>query len=546
MSNFIIENFKDIEFDSLEYGNKAINLAKLMNQGIKIPASWVISSKYPSRILTRSGFKQYTSGFKIDDANSIYSFLSSLNHNEYKELWDEVYKFLKENKGRYVIRSSHSLEDSAKHSFAGQFHTEINHSYVTNTVQAIINCWKQCFSEEAIHYFQLIGYQYLNPCGILIQELIKSQVSGVLFKTGDRVLVNANWGLAKSVVDGESEVDQAILDLKTNKISIDTAKKDLSILPVYNRANLQKGENIDCPDLPGRPQLRVHMFNNTSNLTTVFLNDDLRKMSCLTEQLTKELNDLTSISGRALMLSNYDTEWAVTPESEIYLLQIRPLTSDLNIEPTDMKYESSKGLGLVDGIATGKVYLVETEKQAKEFPKGGIIATTRLIGPVLNAALRANGCIVESRSPLSHSAIISRELGIPSVGAIDIRKLELGMTYKLNGRTGELQEVPETHVKSFSNFDSSKHSNKYGQGNMDIRPVLAIMSIFNELPKVFNDLQTELVSNNSREYNLQGFENAPDASTLKLWCNFVKKLPKNSNYIFESTDGNFVNEINII
>ncbi len=54
--------------------------------------------------------------------------------------------------------------------------------------------------------------------------------------------------------------------------------------------------------------------------------------------------------------------------------------------------------------------------------------------------------IIESKSPLSHSAIIARELGIPVVGNVDINSICNNERYYINGKTGEYKIVKNSNI----------------------------------------------------------------------------------------------------
>ena len=62
------------------------------------------------------------------------------------------------------------------------------------------------------------------------------------------------------------------------------------------------------------------------------------------------------------------------------------------------------------------------------------------------AANKAIGCITESKSPLSHSAIIARELGIPVVGNVDINSICNNERYYINGKTGGYKIVKNSNI----------------------------------------------------------------------------------------------------
>ena len=79
-----------------------------------------------------------------------------------------------------IVRSSAIGEDSARASFAGQLDSLPDVSSPEALERALVACWASYWSERAMAY-QLARGVRLAGMGVVVQELVRSRVSGVLF-----------------------------------------------------------------------------------------------------------------------------------------------------------------------------------------------------------------------------------------------------------------------------------------------------------------------------------------------------------------------------
>lgn len=427
----IIERIDKIDnSNQLNYGSKANNVIKMFAKGVRIPKSWVISHEY-----IKKAIEEFISNFPSQQSKEdqvIESFFDEFPMDIYNEIYLEVRDLVNScEKGTcFAIRSSHILEDGKDYSFSGLFSTELNVSKTINIVEAIINCWRKSFCDGIMEYSGVSRKpKQFMPCAILIQEFVLSDVAGVVFKTEEDYVINSTWGMAKSIVDGSTGFDSWELNSCRDTISY-TNNKDEITVPVFALANPSNRSKFFSHIV--NEDLSVNEFNNTQNYLRVALSDSLKEKPSLTNQQINDILEACDKLAQILNLSNCDVEWAFK-NGELYILQCRDVTRTLPVTKAYGEY-----LPLVGGKAYGKCYFVETENDAKSFPEGAILFAKRLSGSVILAATKASGCIVESKSPLSHSAIIARELGIPAIGAADPTKIEEGAEYEIDGQTGTL------------------------------------------------------------------------------------------------------------
>ncbi len=162
-------------------GNKASGLRRLMQHGFRVPITYVC---------TWDAYTRYFDGgaTRVMDQVSV-------------ELATRV-----DAARGYAVRSSANLEDSFKHSFAGQFKTFLNVFGLGDMLQAIQAIWQSTRSQGVQAYLQrrLLAQSELKMA-VIVQEMVTPVLSGVAFSknpmTGmDEVVVEAVEGSGEALV----------------------------------------------------------------------------------------------------------------------------------------------------------------------------------------------------------------------------------------------------------------------------------------------------------------------------------------------------------
>lgn len=397
--------------------------------GVAVPLTWVIRNNYPLSVLEKYRIN-------LEKIEEVRRFFDNFPNEEYRNMCFIVKEFLKENKTikRYAIRSSQLYEDGKENSFSGLFYTELNVGNVANIVNAIIKCWKESFNIGVIEYSKKNSEFKAIPCSVIIQQFIFSNKSGVIFKLKNETILDSNYGLAKSIVDGDTGCDEWIISNRDNNIIEYLNNKEKINIPITQRINPSKGNKLNYQNYEN---LLVNDFNNTDTIIEVLLPTELKENKSLKTNEINELLEVCNNVSSVLKIENYDIEWTFDENGKIYILQCRPITSTFEAKNNNIEKIKEYGIGLVNGEVVGRVKKVCDEISAQNFQQGNILVTKRLAGSSLLAANKAIGCLIESKSPLSHSAIIARELGIPVVGNIDIDEIRDNEIYYINGKTGE-------------------------------------------------------------------------------------------------------------
>jgi pyruvate,water dikinase len=101
-----------------------------------------------------------------------------------------------------------------------------------------------------------------------------------------------------------------------------------------------------------------------------------------------------------------------------------------------------KGIGCCPGVARGPVRVITDPRNAKLL-NGEILVAERTDPGWVMLFPSASGLLVERGSLLSHSAIVAREMGIPSIVSIAgvTRWLKDGDWVELDGSSGVVRRV---------------------------------------------------------------------------------------------------------
>jgi rifampicin phosphotransferase len=111
-------------------------------------------------------------------------------------------------------------------------------------------------------------------------------------------------------------------------------------------------------------------------------------------------------------------------------------------EPTSDTASDWKGIGCCPGVVRGAVRVVIDPRNAVIKP-GEILVAERTDPGWIMLFASAAGLLVERGSLLSHAAIVSREMGIPSIVSIPgiTKALQTGDLVEMNGSTGSVNRI---------------------------------------------------------------------------------------------------------
>lgn len=291
-------------------GGKGSSLARLFQAGFPVPAGVIVTAdadrafrgEDPELRRALAGFDFTRPEVLVRQCEAIRARLISrqLPSPLVRDLSERLRPLLA--KGPVAVRSSSTLEDLAGAAFAGQHDTFLNRTTLESVLEAVRLCLASLWEDRAVRYRRERGYgQEGASMAVVIQSMVGSESAGVVFTvdpiTGDasRLLINSAWGLGETVVSGEGDVDQFVLDRKTGRV----VEAQLAEKP---RAIVGASDGTRVVDLPG----------------------DRAKAASLAE---RELEELWKLSIGVERLAGFpqDIEWAVAG-GHVFLLQSRPIT----------------------------------------------------------------------------------------------------------------------------------------------------------------------------------------------------------------------------
>ena len=233
----------------------------------------------------------YQAGFPVPNGFVILS--SAFSNEELKsEAWEQVQVFVeqfrkKDSKISFAIRSSALAEDSATAAFAGQFETILGVNTDKQILESIHSVYKSKSSERVESYSKIKGIDFKHEIAVVVQQLISSEISGVLF-TADPISGSINsmsgsyvFGMGEKLVSGESDAVDFIFTRPKGKFS-------------------------------GPPEFKKYA----------------KKLFSLAKKIDQKFNH------------PQDIEWAIS-EGKVFILQARPITTLLGYDPILGYYNES-------------------------------------------------------------------------------------------------------------------------------------------------------------------------------------------------------------
>lgn len=328
--------FNDESLPTLDQvGGKGLSLIYSKNQGFNVPPAALLSTEFFSPWMEQlkassawQTFAQASDAERVAASKAVKEFCQTLVFVEdQKKTLIEIYEYLQsEGITLVAVRSSSPEEDLEGASFAGIYETVLGVT-INEMESAIKTCFASALDERVVAYKQQGGFDPLDPkIAVIIQKQIASEVSGVAFSLNplnnsyDQCVINANFGLGETVVDGTITPDQFIVEKVTQEIIEKTpGQKDVAILLKANG-----GTETITPESP-----------------TAFCLSDEQALA-----VTELATQIEAEYGKPM-----DIEWAYE-EGQLYLLQARPITAYYKL-PAEMMTQPGEQKNLYhDGTLT--------------------------------------------------------------------------------------------------------------------------------------------------------------------------------------------------
>jgi len=213
-----IEQIKDLDLAINRLGGKGMNLVKLARGGFKVPAFFIVSylellsvfdiTQEQVDLLLEKGLGQYD-----DYKKSFQDFGDMLVFNS--KVVAEIEKEVNHKFGRNYsisIRSSVTLEDGLKVSFAGLFESRL---FVSSKQlqSALKTCFLSLFHPRVMEYSKQHEVEIsTNRINLVFQQMIDPECAGVVFTMDvngnyDDMLISVALGTGENVVNNTGEIE---------------------------------------------------------------------------------------------------------------------------------------------------------------------------------------------------------------------------------------------------------------------------------------------------------------------------------------------------
>lgn len=319
-------------------GGKALNLYLMQQAGVQVPKWFALPVHYFNQVYAqlKDSILAEIQKVSLNNLDSLKACAENieklfLSVNLSSELKADI-KARISSKKSYAVRSSAAGEDGEKNSYAGQLASYLNCKN-DEIFEAILKVWASIFSERNIQYRILNEIHSTPEVGVVIQELIDVESSGVMFtahpllKEGylDQVVINAGFGLGEGVVTDQVEVDSYIYSKSQKKL-------------IEHKHAIKK---------------RMMVSKTTgSGLELVAVDSSKENISVLSHT---QISELVSFGLRLekFYQVEQDIEWCVDKKGKIYLTQTRPITTLLKgTNKLDFLFDNSNIVESFPGVNT--------------------------------------------------------------------------------------------------------------------------------------------------------------------------------------------------
>jgi pyruvate,water dikinase len=316
-----------------------------------------------------------------------------------------------------AVRSSATAEDLPDASFAGQQDTILNVRGEQKLIEACHRCFASLWTDRAISYRASRGFDHFDVAlSIGVQPMVRSDLacSGVMFtldtESGfrDAVVINGAWGLGEAIVQGMATPDEWVVFKPT----------------------LRQGARPIVSRRLGTKEIKMVYGLDEKGTREVAVVEAQRQRFCLDDYEVLQLGEWACLieehySSRAGRDQPMDIEWAKDGRTgELFILQARPETvHSTNRENFIENYRLTgdhaeplvTGQAVGEKISHGRAHVLADPDHLTDFKEGDVLITS-MTDPAWEPIMKRAAAIVTDRGGRTcHSAIISRELGLPCI-----------------------------------------------------------------------------------------------------------------------------------
>jgi pyruvate,water dikinase len=299
-------------------GKKCANLGEMTKMGLPVPRGFSLSAKTEERFLRETNADQEIRQFLTKFGGKVHGLKQYEEASrglrqivEAKEMPQDMqdtiisyYELLCDRCGSEVAVS---VRSAGTVSHPGQYETYLNVKGEDEVLQKIVKVWSSIYNTRTIAALDHRGVPVEDsiPIGVCVLELVNARCAGVGFTcdpvSGDssKIVIEGNWGLGESVVNGTLTPDKYIVDKNTLKV-VEKTIGDKDMLVVATDKGVVEQE----------------------------IPPDKKLISCLNDDEVIRIAELAKALEAHFGIAQ-DMEWAISDDflfpDNIFLLQTRPV-----------------------------------------------------------------------------------------------------------------------------------------------------------------------------------------------------------------------------
>ncbi len=323
----LISEMDTVEDELEQIGGKGRSLSKMVRSGFSVPGGFFVTADAYRRFISENDLQvkilekakpALKDGYPVfeESSEAIRRLIMKARvSDELLSELEEVYTRQVGSDAPVAVRSSANAEDLPDLSFAGQQETFLNVRGGEALVESVQKCWSSLWTAQALSYRHQNGIdQGSVAMAVVVQEMVPSQVSGILFTanpaTGDRseLIINSSFGLGEAVVSGQVTPDTYIVN-----------RQDLIV-----------------KDTILGPKERQVVYDGNQGIRMDEVSPEERNLSSLSEAMITELCQVALNIESMYEGLPQDIEWAYS-EGVLHLLQSRPITN-LPVQPIEVDW----------------------------------------------------------------------------------------------------------------------------------------------------------------------------------------------------------------
>ncbi|MER6401746.1 PEP/pyruvate-binding domain-containing protein [Kitasatospora sp. NPDC001603] len=346
-----------------------------------------------------------------------------------------------------IARSSSTAEDGPDASFAGLFTSRITPADPAALLDSVRTVRASAHHPAITAYGQALGVTGLPHMAVLVQAALRPACSGVLAAevTGTRCTrwrIEAVYGLAEPLVSGHVTGEIHTGSPGHDAMTRPAIQKTIQLPATATESAMPPGEWVN---LGTGTRTRAKIQKSGAGVLHLHTPAALADRPVLTAEARDQLLAASARAAAALGLERIDVEWVIDADGRLHLVQARPLTAPLTDHTTARTTADDdrvlRGIAAAPGTGTGTA--------VHAFGDAGItghVLVCDALGPEAVPALLTGPAAVVATTggELSHTAIITRELGIPCVTNLaDARTaIATGTVVEVDGGAGTVRVAP--------------------------------------------------------------------------------------------------------